>query len=104
MPKGLFLWQSEAGKYLKFRGPLKPFGVPSIAAQQDLSATAGYESITADMLPRYLVACGLSVPAENFSVYRLPLELANLYQEISEMVILKPFSHLDDNWDYNAIK
>jgi hypothetical protein len=22
MPKGLFLWQSEAGKYLKFRGPL----------------------------------------------------------------------------------
>jgi hypothetical protein len=23
MPKGLFLWQSEAGKYLKFRGPLK---------------------------------------------------------------------------------
>jgi hypothetical protein len=24
MPKGLFLWQSEAGKYLKFRGPLKP--------------------------------------------------------------------------------
>jgi hypothetical protein len=23
MPKGLFLWQSEAGKYLKFRGPHK---------------------------------------------------------------------------------
>jgi len=22
MPKGLFLWQSEAGKYFKFRGPL----------------------------------------------------------------------------------
>ena len=83
---------------------LKPFGVPSIAIQQNLAASAGYESIDSEMLPRYLVACGLSVPAENFSSYRLPLELANLYREISEMQILKPFSHLDDNWDYNAIK
>ena len=83
---------------------LRPFGVPPIATHQNLAATAGYELIAAEMLPRYLVACGLSVPAENFSSYRLPAELATLYREISEMEILKPYSYLDDNWDYTAIK
>jgi hypothetical protein len=83
---------------------LRPFGVPPIATHQNLAATAGYELIAAEMLPRYLVACGLSVPAENFSSYRLPTELATLYREISEMEILKPYSYLDDNWDYTAIK
>lgn len=83
---------------------LGPFGIPPIATQQNLAATAGYELIAAEMLPRYLVACGLSVPAENFASYRLPAELATLYREISEMDILKPYSYLDDNWDYTAIK
>lgn len=83
---------------------LRPFGVPPIATHQNLSATAGYELIAAEMLPRYLVACGLSVPAENFSSYRLPTELATLYREISEMEVLKPYSYLDDNWDYTAVK
>lgn len=83
---------------------LRPFGIPSIASQRNLSASAGYELIDSEILPRYLVACGLSVPADNFSAYRLPPELATLYREISEAVVLKPFSHLDDNWDYNAIK
>ena len=83
---------------------LQSFGIISIASQANLAASAGYDNISESMLPRYLVACGLSIPAVNFSACKLPNELAAMFREISEMVILKPFSHLDDNWDPNAIK
>ena len=36
MPKGLFLWQSEAGKYLKFRGPLKFYAPITIVSRFDI--------------------------------------------------------------------
>ena len=83
---------------------LRQFCIPPITVHLDLAASAGYELITPNILPRYLVACGLSVPAENFSSYRLPSELSTMYREISQMETLKPYSHLDDNWDYTAIK
>lgn len=83
---------------------LRQFSIPPISVQLDLAASAGYDSITPEILPRYLVACGLSVPAENFSSYRLPSELSTMFQEISQMITIKPYSHLDDNWDYTAIK
>jgi len=83
---------------------LRQFGIPPISAHLNLAASAGYELITPNILPRYLVACGLSVPAENFSSYRLPSELSTMFREISQMETLKPYSHLDDNWDYTAIK
>jgi hypothetical protein len=78
--------------------------IPRPRILKRLDGLVGYEQIPADLLPRYLVACGLTVPKDSFPNYKLPKDLATAFRNIEAVVWTKPFSHLDDNWDYNAIK
>jgi hypothetical protein len=80
------------------------YKAPKPTVNKDFSMAAEYDHIPVNMLPRYLVACGLSVLIANFGNYKLPLDLAKQFKEIRCYIELKPYSNLEDNWDYTAIK
>lgn len=86
------------------RSRLQSYKVPKLLVLKDLSESVLFDFIPNDILPRYLVACGLSVLVSNFGRYMLPLELAKQFKEISSYEKLVPHSYLNDNWDYTAIK
>jgi hypothetical protein len=90
------------------RSRLQGFAIPNLVINSNLSSITGYNSIPSSILPRYLVACGLSVPTANFVNYSLPEDLAQLYvvedapQKGGVMDTYQGPS--TDNWDYTAYK